>query len=149
MEKVTGIITCLAQRKSGVSASTGNQWVVQTVVVARDGITNEWEKYYCFDVFGEENISRFQVGQHIEVNVSVYATESNGSWYNRHKYLPPRQESAPTPQPQVQSPQPTTQVPPMAQPHPNATYAQPYVQPQPQSVQMPNNVRMDDSALPF
>lgn len=148
MEKVTGTITCLAQRKSGVSASTGNQWVVQTVVVARDGITNEWEKYYCFDVFGEENISRFQVGQHIEVNVSVYATESNGSWYNRHKYLPPRQESAPapTPQPQVQSPQPATQVPPMAQPQPQVTYAQPYVQqPQVQGVQMPN----DPSSLPF
>ena len=145
MEK--GTVVCLAQKRSGVSAKTGNPWVIQTVVIERDGITNEWEKYYCFDVFGEENIARFNVGQHVEVNVGVYATENKekGTWFNNHRYLPPRQESAPTLQPQVQSPQPTTQVPPVAQPQTQVTYAQPYVQPQPQSVQMPN----DPSSLPF
>lgn len=138
--KVTGTITAQGALRQGVSQSSGNQWATQSFMV-KDERGND----VCFEVFGMDNISKFQVGQSISIDCTVTGREYNGRLYNDIRYLAPRQESAPTPQPQVQSPQPTTQVPPMAQPHPNATYAQPYVQPQPQ-VQPSANT---NDSLPF
>ena len=137
--KVTGTITAQGALRQGVSQSSGNQWATQSFMV-KDERGND----VCFEAFGMENISKFQVGQSISIDCTVTGREFNGRLYNDIRYLAPRQENAPTP-----TPQPTTQVPPVAQPQPQVTYAQPYVQPQPQSVQMPNNVRIDDSTLPF
>lgn len=142
--KVTGTITAQSALRQGVSQSSGNQWATQSFMV-KDERGND----VCFEVFGMENISKFQVGQSISIDCTVTGREFNGRLYNDIRYLAPRQENVPTPQTQVQTPQPTTQVPPVAQPQPQVTYAQPYVQPQPQSVQMPNDVRMNDSTLPF
>jgi hypothetical protein len=144
--KVTGTITAQGALRQGVSQSSGNQWATQSFMV-KDERGND----VCFEVFGMDNISKFQVGQSISIDCTVTGREYNGRLYNDVRYLAPRQESvsAPTPQPQVQSPQPTTQVPPVAQPHPNATYAQPYVQPQPQ-VQQPQVMSMPNTGdLPF
>lgn len=144
--KVTGTITAQSALRQGVSQSSGNQWATQSFMV-KDERGND----VCFEAFGMENISKFQVGQSISIDCTVTGREFNGRLYNDVRYLAPRQENVPTPtpQPQVQAPQHTTQVPPVAQPQSQVTYAQPYVQPQPQSVQMPNNVRTDDSTLPF
>lgn len=141
--KVTGTITAQGALRQGVSQSSGNQWATQSFMV-KDERGND----VCFEAFGMENISKFQVGQSISIDCTVTGREFNGRLYNDIRYLPPRQENVPTPTPQtqVQAPQPTTQVPPVAQPQPQVTYAQPYVQqPQVQSVQMPN----DPSSLPF
>lgn len=141
--KVTGTITAQGTLRQGVSQSSGNQWATQSFMV-KDERGND----VCFEAFGMENISKFQVGQSISIDCTVTGREFNGRLYNDIRYLAPRQENVPTPtpQPQVQTPQSTTQVPPVAQPQPQVTYAQPYVQqPQVQSVQMPN----DPSSLPF
>ena len=140
--KVTGTITAQGALRQGVSQSSGNQWATQSFMV-KDERGND----VCFEAFGMDNISKFKVGQSISIDCTVTGREFNGRLYNDIRYLAPRQENAPTPTPQtqVQAPQYTEHAHHVAQPQPQATYAQPYVQPQQQSVQMPN----DTSSLPF
>lgn len=125
--KVTGTITSQGALRQGVSQSSGMPWATQSFMV-KDERGND----VCFEVFGMDNISKFQVGQSISIDCTVSGREYNGRLYNDVRYLAPRQESVPTPtpQPQVQAPQPATQVPPVAQPQPQITYTQAQVQPQ-------------------
>lgn len=144
--KVTGTITAQSAVRQGVSQSSGNQWATQSFMV-KDERGND----VCFEAFGMEHLSRFQVGQSISIDCTVTGREFNGRLYNDVRYLAPRQENAPasTPQPQVQAPQPTAQVPPVAQPQPTVACAQPYVQPLPQ-VQQPKVMSMPNTNnLPF
>jgi hypothetical protein len=133
--KVTGTITAQSALRQGVSQSSGNQWATQSFMV-KDERGND----VCFEAFGMENISKFQVGQSISIDCTVTGREFNGRLYNDVRYLAPRQENVPT-----ATPQSTTQVPHVAQPQPQVTYAQPYVQSQPQ---VQTSVNSNDS-LPF
>lgn len=141
LTKIKGNITAMGQKRSGVSQA-GNAWTVQEFV-----ITDERNDIACFEVFGEENIAKFTLGQAIEVSCSINCREWNGKYFTTLRYYAPKEEQV-APQSQVAA-APTPTPTPSPQVQPQVTYAQPYVQPQPQSVQMPNNVRVDDSTLPF
>lgn len=137
--KVEGTITQALQPRQGV-AQSGNAWYTQEFVV-----TDAREKKICFEVFGEEHSKRFAIGQQVSIDCVLESREWNGKFFTSVRYLAPKADAVQ--QPQVAQPTPQTQMP--QQPQQQLNYAQSYVQPQPQSVQMPNNVRVDDSTLPF
>lgn len=141
LTKIKGNITAMGHKRSGVSQS-GNAWTVQEFV-----ITDERNDIACFEVFGEENIAKFTLGQAIEVSCSINCREWNGKYFTTLRYYAPKEEQV-APQSQVAA-TPTPTPTPSPQVQPQVTYAQPYVAPQTQSVQMPNDVRVDDSTLPF
>ena len=141
---VQGTITALGQKRSGVSASTGNAWAVQEFV-----IVDANNKTLHFEVFGEENINKFCINQLINITCSIDSREYNGRYYhNTLRYVTlqaqqnapqPMQQPAPAPQ---QAPQ---QVPQQFQQSPQQyaqqqpAYAQPMPQAQPHFAQPVNN----------
>lgn len=103
--KVKGTISAVGQKKSGVSQS-GNQWASQDFVVK-----DERENIVCMNVFGEDHIKKFEVGQNIEVDAILSAREWNGRYFNSLSYYAPREEYTSETQPQqqvVSQPQATT-----------------------------------------
>ena len=139
LTKIKGNITAIGQKRSGVSQS-GNAWTVQEFV-----ITDERNDIACFEVFGEENIAKFTLGQMIEVSCSINCREWNGKYFTTLRYYAPREEQVAA-QPQVAAtPTPT----PTPAPSPQANYTLPDVQPQPQ-VQQPQVMSMPNTNdLPF
>jgi hypothetical protein len=126
--KVTGTITTQGALRQGVSQSSGMPWATQSFMVK-----DEHDKEICFEAFGMENISKFQVGQSISIDCTVTGREYNGRLYNDVRYLAPKQEAIPTnqPQPQVQQVQQPQQAPqtqsyfvqqPQPQPQPQQTF---------------------------
>lgn len=84
--KVKGTISAVGQKKSGVSQS-GNQWASQDFVVK-----DERDNIVCMNVFGEEHIKKFAVGQNIEVDAILSAREWNGRYFNSLSYYAPKEE---------------------------------------------------------
>jgi hypothetical protein len=128
---VQGTITAVGQKRSGVSASTGNAWATQEFV-----ITDASNQMLHFEVFGEEHISKFCLQQPINITCSLSSREYNGRYYHSLRYvvpqaqqngLSPMQQPSPAPQ---QAPQQFQQAPQQYAQQP--TYAQPVQAPQPQ-----------------
>lgn len=126
-----GTITAVGQKRSGVSASTGNAWAAQEFV-----ITDASNQMLHFEVFGEEHISKFCAQQPINITCSLSSREYNGRYYHSLRYVAPQaqqnasqpmQQPAPAPQ---QAPQQFQQAPQQYPQQP--TYAQPMQAPQPQ-----------------
>ena len=78
----TGKIIAVLEARGGVSSRTGNPWKTQDYVI--EETMGQFPKRMAFNVFGEENISRFniQVGQELTVSFDINAREYNGRWYN-------------------------------------------------------------------
>lgn len=78
----TGKIIAVLEARGGVSIRTGNPWKTQDYVI--EETMGQFPKRMAFNVFGEENISRFniQVGQELTVSFDINAREYNGRWYN-------------------------------------------------------------------
>lgn len=78
----TGKIIAVLEVRGGVSSRTGNPWKTQDYVI--EETMGQFPKRMAFNVFGEENISRFniQVGQELTVSFDINAREYNGRWYN-------------------------------------------------------------------
>lgn len=143
---VQGTITALGQKRSGVSASTGNAWAVQEFV-----IVDANNKTLHFEVFGEEHINKFSINQPINITCSIDSREYNGRYYhNTLRYVVPQAQQnapqqAPQPmQPQMQTPQQFQQ--PTQQYVQQPTYVQPVQTPQPQFDQP---VTAPNTDLPF
>jgi hypothetical protein len=144
---VQGTITALGQKRSGVSASTGNAWAVQEFI-----IVDATNKTLHFEVFGEEHINKFCINQPINITCSIDSREYNGRYYhNTLRYVAPQaqqnpqqpmQQPAPAPQ---QAPQQFQQAPQQYAPQ-QPTYAQPVQAPQPQFNQP---VTVPNTDLPF
>ena len=81
MEFTGRIIKALDQR-TGVSNRTGNPWKMQDFVI--EETMGQFPKRMVFNVFGEENLNRFnlQEGQEVTVSFDINAREYNGRWYN-------------------------------------------------------------------
>lgn len=144
---VQGTITSLGQKRSGVSASTGNAWAVQEFV-----ITDSNNQTLHFEVFGEEHISKFCLQQPINITCSISSREYNGRYYhNTLRYVAPQSQqnaSQPMQQPTTapqQAPQQFQQAPQQYAPQQPA-YAQPVQAPQPQFNQP---VTAPNTDLPF
>lgn len=70
---------------SGVSQSTGNQWMSQEYVMAYYWFPNQTNpSYIVMRVFGEDRIKQFNLQPNDEVRVRFHieAHEYNGRWFN-------------------------------------------------------------------
>jgi hypothetical protein len=79
--ELTGKVIAVLEARSGISKSSGNPWKMQVYVIE----TNEqYPRRMCFNVFGEDKISQFniQVGEEITVSFDINAREYQGRWYN-------------------------------------------------------------------
>lgn len=117
---ITGKIIAVLPEKSGVSASTGNPWKVQSYVLETH---DQYPRRMCFDVFGEDKIKTFniQAGQELTVSFDIDAREYQGRWFNSiraWKVAPATQATG-----NVPPYDPTVQ--PAASPIPNAAPASP------------------------
>ena len=120
----TGRIIKVLEARGGVSSRTGNPWKTQDFVI--EETVGQYPKRMVFNVFGEENLSRFNIqeGQELTVSFDVNAREYNGRWFNEIRAynvtrgaapmaaapqatpFPPQQAAAPqaTPFPPAQEP---------------------------------------------
>ena len=79
--ELTGKVIAVLEPKGGISKASGNPWKMQDYVIE----TNEqFPRRMCFNVFGEDKISQFniQVGEEITVSFDINAREYQGRWYN-------------------------------------------------------------------
>ena len=78
----TGRIIIALEPRSGVSARTGNPWKMQDFVI--EEAMGQFPKRMVFNVFGEDNLNRFNIqeGQEVTVSFDVNAREYNGRWFN-------------------------------------------------------------------
>ena len=78
----TGKIIAVLEKKSGVSKA-GNEWAKQEYVI--EETTGQYPKKVCFEVFGEDKISQFniQVGQTLKVDLNIDSREWQGRWFNQ------------------------------------------------------------------
>ncbi len=124
----TGRIIKALEPRGGVSRTTGNPWKMQDFVI--EETVGQYPKRMVFNVFGEENLNRFNIqeGQELTVSFDVNAREYNGRWYNdiRAWNVVPAAAAAPAAAPAAQfAPAPAQ---PAASPAP-APAAQPAAQP--------------------
>ena len=78
----TGRIIKALEPRGGVSNRTGNPWKMQDFVI--EETMGQFPKRMVFNVFGEENLTRFNIqeGQELTVSFDINAREYNGRWYN-------------------------------------------------------------------
>lgn len=114
----TGRIIKALEPRGGVSNRTGNPWKMQDFVI--EETMGQFPKRMVFNVFGEENLNRFnlQEGQEVTVSFDVNAREYNGRWYNdiRAWNVVPAAQAQPAGQPAAAAPMPAAPFPPADQP---------------------------------
>ena len=78
----TGRIIQVLEPRGGVSNRTGNPWKTQEFVIEES--MGQYPKRMVFNVFGEENLNRFniQMGQELTISFDINAREYNGRWFN-------------------------------------------------------------------
>lgn len=80
--ELTGTIIAILQAQSGVSARTGNPWMLQQYVIEVPG---QFPKRCVFTIFGEDRIKQFNIQQgeqNVTVQFDIDAHEFNGRWFN-------------------------------------------------------------------
>lgn len=83
--ELEGKITVVMPAQSGVSQSTGNQWMSQEYVMAYYWFPNQTNpSYIVMRVFGEDRIKQFnpQPNDEVRVRFHVEAHEYQGRWFN-------------------------------------------------------------------
>ena len=78
--ELSGKVIAVLEPRGGVS-KTGNAWKVQEYVIETH---DQYPRKMCFDVFGEDKISQFniQVGEELTVHFDIDAREWQGRWFN-------------------------------------------------------------------
>ena len=82
--ELEGKISVVMPAASGVSQSTGNQWMSQEYVMAYYWFPNQTNpSYIVMRVFGEDRIKQFNLQPNDEVRVRFHieAHEYNGRWF--------------------------------------------------------------------
>ena len=79
--EITGKIIAVLPAREGVSQRTGNAWKIQEYVIETH---DQYPKKCCFNIFGAENISQFniQLGEELTVSFDIDAREYQGKYYN-------------------------------------------------------------------
>ena len=83
--ELEGKISVVMPAMSGVSQSTGNQWMSQEYVMAYYWFPNQTNpSYIVMRAFGEDRIKQFNLQPNDEVRVRFHieAHEYNGRWFN-------------------------------------------------------------------
>ena len=113
----TGKIIKVLEARGGVSNRTGNPWKMQDFVI--EETVGQFPKRMVFNVFGEDNLTRFNIqeGQELTVSFDINAREYNGRWYNdvRVRNVMPATPAQPL-APQQPAAQPVAPFPPSEQP---------------------------------
>ena len=78
--EITGKIIAVLDARGGTS-KTGNEWKMQEYVLETH---EQYPRKICFNVFGADKISQFniQAGEEMTVSFDINAREYNGRWYN-------------------------------------------------------------------
>lgn len=78
--EITGKIIAVLDARGGTS-KTGNEWKMQEYVLETH---EQYPRKICFNVFGADKISQFniQAGEELTVSFDINAREYNGRWYN-------------------------------------------------------------------
>lgn len=118
----TGKIIAVLPAKGGVSSRSGNEWKAQEYVI-EDSMTSQFPRRMCFEVFGADRISQFniQMGEQLTVSFDIDANQWQDRWFNRIRAWKVERvaQGAPAPQPAAPAPAATgAPVPPPAQPTP-------------------------------
>lgn len=83
--ELEGKISVVMPAQSGVSQSTGNQWMSQEYVMAYYWFPNQTQpSYIVMRAFGEDRIKQFnlQPNDEVKVRFHIEAHEYNGRWFN-------------------------------------------------------------------
>lgn len=75
---VQGVITHVLPEENGVGKASGKEWRKQTAVLQTQ---EQYPKYVAFDMFNNR-IVPLQVGQSVQVQISVESREYQGKWYS-------------------------------------------------------------------
>ena len=77
----TGKIIHIGQERGGVSKTTGNEWKVKEYVIEDH---SQYPKKMCFEVFGADRISQFNIqeGEELTVSFDIDAREWQGRYFN-------------------------------------------------------------------
>lgn len=80
--EITGKIIKVLEPRSGKSARTGNDWVVQEFVI--ETVEGAYPRHCVFEVFGQDKLAQMniQVGETMTVSIDIDAREYNGRWFN-------------------------------------------------------------------
>ena len=78
--EITGKIIAVLPERGGIS-KTGNEWKTQEYVLETH---EQYPRRICFNVFGADKISQFniQAGEELTVSFDVDAREWQGRWFN-------------------------------------------------------------------
>ena len=111
--ELSGKIILVLPERGGVSQRSGSEWKVASYVLET---LEQYPKKCCFEVFGTDRISQFNIqpGQMVTVSLDIDAHEYNGRWYNQiraWKVVPydPNAIAAPTADPAAAIAQPLPQ----------------------------------------
>lgn len=76
-----GKIIAVLPSREGVAKSTNNPWKVQSYVIENH---DQFPRKMCFDVFGEDKISQFniQMGEELSVSFDIDAHQWQDRWFN-------------------------------------------------------------------
>lgn len=79
---ISGIIERVLEPQTGVSKSTGKNWVKQDFLLQYN--TGNFTKHVCFSVIGEERLQKFALkqGEFVSVFINIDSREYNGRFYN-------------------------------------------------------------------
>lgn len=79
--ELSGKIIAVLEKRSGVAKATGNPWSVQSYVLETH---DQYPRKMCFEVFGDDKISQFNIqpGEEVTVSFDIDAHEYQGRWYN-------------------------------------------------------------------
>lgn len=121
--KLIGSIVRVLDKKSGISKSTGNEWVSQDYVIEEINPNVQNPSRICFTVFGQDaiNFYNFHLGQNVSVDCTLSSTEYNGRFYTSLNALKPAVTAQTQ---QYQQPQYQNQYQPQPQPQPQQQYQQ-------------------------
>lgn len=75
---VQGVITHVLPEENGVGKASGKEWKKQTAVLQTQ---EQYPKQVAFDMFNNR-IVPLQVGQSVQVQISVESREYQGKWYS-------------------------------------------------------------------
>lgn len=93
--EITGKIIAVLPERGGIS-KTGNEWKMQEYVLETH---EQFPRKICFNVFGADKISQFniQAGEEMTVSFDINAREYNGRWYNDIRAWRVERGAAPAP----------------------------------------------------
>ena len=76
--KLVGKIKTILDKQSGTS-KIGNEWVKQSFVISNNDGYEGKEQIFCFELFGDEKVSKFNeynsVGKEVEVSFNIKCNE--------------------------------------------------------------------------